>query len=118
MQIAHLIINLNTDQPEQMDSFYRNALGLEPIPEMGPSSFHLGPASLVLDTHSDVHGRAAQPGRLLLNLWVDDLAAEKARLDAAGVSFIRPPEREEWGGLFSTFLDPDGNYLQLMEFKP
>ncbi len=40
------------------------------------------------------------------------------RLLARGVTFIRDPEREPWGGVITTFLDPDGNYLQLIEFKP
>ncbi len=39
-------------------------------------------------------------------------------LAAAGVQFIREPEREEWGGLITTMLDPDGNYVQLISFKP
>ena len=31
-----------------------------------------------------------------------------------GVEFIREPEREDWGGWIATFLDPDGNVLQLL----
>jgi catechol 2,3-dioxygenase-like lactoylglutathione lyase family enzyme len=49
---------------------------------------------------------------------VDDIAAEEARLEALGVTFIRKQGREDWGGVISTFLDPDGNYGQLIEFKP
>ena len=54
---------------------------------------------------------------MLINMFVDDLGAEHQRLLAKGVTFIRDPERD-LHGLFATFLDPDGNYLQLVEFTP
>jgi predicted enzyme related to lactoylglutathione lyase len=34
------------------------------------------------------------------------------------VKFIREKGTEYWGGVISTFNDPDGNTIQLMEFKP
>ena len=34
----------------------------------------------------------------------------------AGVTFTRPPEAEDWGGQVASFLDPDGNLIQLMQF--
>ena len=55
---------------------------------------------------------------MLINFFVDDLAAEQARLEGLGVKFIRTAGREEWGGVISTFLDPDGNYCQLIQFRP
>lgn len=53
-----------------------------------------------------------------MNLFVNDVAAEQARLEKQGVQFIRSQGREFWGGIISTFIDPDGNYAQLIEFKP
>ena len=53
--------------------------------------------------------------RMLLNLIVPDLATGHERLLAAGVECLREPAREEWGGLITTFLDPDGNYVQLVQ---
>ena len=40
------------------------------------------------------------------------------QLEAKDVNLIRSAAREEWGGVISTFLDPDGNYCQLIEFRP
>ena len=60
---------------------------------------------------------AKEPQRALINFMVEDLKAEQSRLKAAGVQFIREEGKEEWGGTISTFLDPDGNYCQLVEFK-
>jgi predicted enzyme related to lactoylglutathione lyase len=78
----------------------------------------MGAAELVFDSHSEVSGRSSQPARILLNLFVDDLAAEQKRIEAQGVKFLRSAGREYWGGVISTFEDLDGNYIQLIEFKP
>lgn len=55
---------------------------------------------------------------MLIDFFVDDLKAEQARLESRGVKFIRKEGKEYWGGVISTFLDPDGNYCQLIEYKP
>ncbi len=55
---------------------------------------------------------------MLINFFVDDLKAEQERLEKQDVTFIRSAGREPWGGVISTFQDPDGNYCQLIEFKP
>ena len=54
----------------------------------------------------------------LPHFFVEDLASEQERLKAKAVKFVREAGREEWGGVISTFLDPDGNYVQLIEYKP
>ena len=53
---------------------------------------------------------------MLVDLVVDDVGAERARLEAQGVEFIRREGKEEWGGTISTFLDPDGDYCQLVQY--
>jgi len=55
---------------------------------------------------------------MLLNFFVEDLAAEQARLEGHGVEFVRKAGKEYWGGVISTFVDPDGNYCQLIEYQP
>ena len=116
MQVEQLIININSEQPEALREWYADVLELTPAAFPG-GAFDVGGAQLIFDGHSEVHGKAAEPQRVLINFFVDDLAAERERLLAKGVEFIREPEREEWGGLITTFLDPDGNYLQFIEFK-
>ena len=53
----------------------------------------------------------------MVNLGVDDIHREYNALREKGVQFIRPPEREHWGGWVSTFSDPDGNTVQLMQLS-
>ena len=119
MHVNQIIININSEQPGVLLAFYRDVVGLPPHPDSNrESTLIAGGAELVFDSHSAVHGRAPQPQRILLNLFVDDLAAEQARIEAAGVTFIRSAGREFWGGVISTFADPDGNYCQLIAFRP
>jgi predicted enzyme related to lactoylglutathione lyase len=111
-------INLTSDDPRRLIEFYRDVVQLPLNEQMGEGAFDVGGAALLIDGHSEVSGRAKEPARVLINFFVDDLAAEQQRLEQRGVQFIRTAGREYWGGVISTFLDPDGNYLQLIEFRP
>jgi predicted enzyme related to lactoylglutathione lyase len=115
MQVQSFILNITSEQPEAMIAFYRDVLHLPLNPAVGEGAFQAGGATLIFDGHSQTKGTAREPQRCLIDFTVEDLMAEKARREAAGARFIREPAREYWGGLISTFLDPDGNYLQLIE---
>ena len=118
MKVTNLVINLTSENPDRLRGFYRNVVGLEPNPDMGDDAFHAGGATLAIDGHSETRGSAKEPQRVLIDLFVDNLKAEQERLEAQGVKFIRSAGKEYWGGTISTFLDPDGNYCQIIEYKP
>jgi predicted enzyme related to lactoylglutathione lyase len=118
VKVNTFILNITTDQPEKMNAFYKDVVQLPTRDDMGETAFDIAGGALVFDTHSETHGPAKEPQRALVNFMVDDLAAEQARLEVQGVKFIRTAGREYWGGVISTFLDPDGNYCQLIEFRP
>jgi predicted enzyme related to lactoylglutathione lyase len=117
MQPTGFGIILTSDEPGRLSTFYRDVVGLTNIPEMGEHAYGLGGATLFIDGHSETKGPAKEPQRYIPGMFVDDLKAEQARLEAAGVRFVRKEGREEWGGVISTFVDPDGNYMQLIEVK-
>ena len=105
-------------EPDRLRSFYRDVVGLsDDFPQLG-NPFIADTTSIYIGAHSDVQGPAKEPARVLLNVFVDDLAAEQRRMEAAGARFIRSAGKEAWGGSISTFVDPDGAYSQLIEFKP
>lgn len=93
--------------------WYENVIGVEFDPATGTAE--LGGVHFGIASHSLVHAPAAEPHRLLLSFSTDDIQRDHAALVAKGVEFVRPPEQEPWGGLIATFVDPDGNYLQMME---
>lgn len=117
MEVTSFNINITTDDPARLVSFYRDVVGL-PLNDRG-DAFLVGPeAQILIDGHSETKGRAKEPQRVLINMFVADIAKEQARLEAQGVKFIRDQGKEYWGGIISTFQDPDGNYLQLIEYRP
>ncbi len=118
MQVNSFLINVTSKDPARLKDFYANTVGLPLNPDMGEGAMMAGPTPFLVDGHDGVTGPAKEPARMLLDFFVDDLAAEQKRLEAAGVKFIRTAGKEEWGGVISTFLDPDGNYCQLIEYKP
>jgi predicted enzyme related to lactoylglutathione lyase len=105
-----------TDDLERLVAFYRDVLGLTPH-SVRPHfvAFKWGEMRLSLGRHAQVSGPAKDPYRIMINLGVADIHRTYATLVARGVTFIRPPEREHWGGWVATFRDPDGNILQLLQ---
>lgn len=101
---------------EALADFYAVTLGL-PVRRRKPGfvNFAWGDVRLTISVHEGVGGQAADPLRIMLNLATDDIVTDHARLSAAGVAFSRPPEQEPWGGWIATFVDPDGNVVQLLQ---
>jgi predicted enzyme related to lactoylglutathione lyase len=118
VNVTSFNVNVTSENAERLGAFYRDVVGLQTNPQIGENAFDVAGAAFLIDGHSETKGQAKEPQRVLINFFVEDLAAEQARLEAQGVKFIRTAGKEYWGGVISTFLDPDGNYAQLIEFKP
>jgi catechol 2,3-dioxygenase-like lactoylglutathione lyase family enzyme len=106
-------ILLGTTRPAELREWYRKALAPE---HEGDGPIDLGGVLLVIDQRDDVDAKNNEPGRFILNFHVDDFDAVEARLRAAGVDWLAPAE-DRPAGRFGTFVDPDGNYLQIIQFK-
>jgi predicted enzyme related to lactoylglutathione lyase len=53
----------------------------------------------------------------MVGLLTDDIAADCARIKAAGTEFIEEPNEQPGGGMWlATFKDPEGNLVQLFQF--
>src|SRR5437867_2919583 len=116
MNVDELIINVNSEQPEEMIAFYRDVVGLATNPDIAPGAFAVGSTTFLIEGHSEIKGSTKEPQRVLMNFVVQELASEQERLEAQGVTFTRKAADEPGVGLFSTFIDPDGNYCQLIQF--
>jgi predicted enzyme related to lactoylglutathione lyase len=114
--LAGVLIWTEAGRFEEMARFYRDRLGLTPrTTKPDFINFDWAGVRLSVSVHDRVRGPSADPLRIMVNLAVSDITGAYRRLSAAGVVFTRAPEREEWGGQVATFLDPDGNILQLIQ---
>jgi catechol 2,3-dioxygenase-like lactoylglutathione lyase family enzyme len=107
---------LATRDAERLGAWYRDAFGVEPDHD---GFLHFGGTSILIDTRDDVAAGTAEPGRVICNYEVDDIAAAARHLDGMGVSWVAPVEyREDAGAWFGTVADPDGNLVQLIQLTP
>ncbi len=119
--LAGVIIWSAPDRFAAMRDFYLDVLGLPPRTQRDDfvsfdwGASHTRAPRLTITVHSHVEGRARDPLRVMVNLEVADIAAVHARLVEHGVRFLRPPEREHFGGWVATLEDPDGNLVQLLQ---
>ena len=117
--MAGVLIWTERERFDAMARFYRDQLGLTPRTSKPDFiNFDWGGVRLSVSVHDRVFGDEQgsvpdhdQSGRRRRR-------AAHARLTRAGVVFTRPPEAEDWGGQVASFLDPDGNLVQLFQLPP
>jgi predicted enzyme related to lactoylglutathione lyase len=103
---------VGSSRVEYMKSWYRRAFDVK---ENDMGAFEFGPVQLFVETHSEVEGNAEDPARVIINLNVDDCRALAAHLRELGTRFVRNVEQEPFG-LIATVADPDGNYIQIIQW--
>ena len=97
--------------------FYRDTLGLKisiETPGFVVFGDPTGP-SFALGTHSEVKGKNNDPARHMVGFLTDDIEAEVAGLKSKGVEFVSDPEKFDQVTV-ATLKDPEGNYVQLLQF--
>lgn len=105
------------DIQKRLLPFYRDVLGLTvsvDTPEFVVFGNPQGPA-VTLGTHSDVKGNNSDPARHMVGLATDDVAGDFERLKSKGVQFLGDPKKFD-NVTVATFTDPEGNYVQLIQF--
>jgi predicted enzyme related to lactoylglutathione lyase len=103
---------LGSDDPARLSAWYRAAFA----PSAGAGTvLRVGGTRLIFDRRDDLGQRTREPGRILINFYVQDISAVAAHLEAlGGTRWIRPVE--QFGpGRIATVEDPVGNYVQIVE---
>lgn len=113
-------ILLGTTNPRRLRDWYTAAFAGEGegFSEVSPTMFAatFGDVAVLIDGRTDVGDKNPEPGRVILNFHVEDARATADRLNSLGVTWLVELEERE-GGLFGTLVDPDGNYLQIIQLR-
>ena len=72
---------------------------------------------LLIDTRDDISATNPEPGRTIINFDVADARAVVDRMQALGTTWVAELEDRD-GSLFATALDPDGNFVQIIQMSP
>ena len=105
-------ITLESRAPDRAAAWYRRALGLADADPL----LTAGGVELRFTLRTSDAPNTVEAARIILNFHVDDARATADHLKALGVTWLVELEERE-GGLFGTLVDPDGNYVQIIELK-
>lgn len=109
-------ILIGSENPQALVEYYTKLFGEPGFNDGGYAGWKFGDGFVSIGPHSEVHGKNAQPGRLIWNLETPDVRGEFAKLKDAGAIVIREPYEMEGaeGYAIATLADPDDNYFQLV----
>ena len=118
-------ILLSSQNAQKLADFYAKTVGLKLTNEyeMGENNekgfeFTIkGRAGLYIMDHSQVKGRNKNPAQIIINIEVDDIEKEVARLKKGKVKVKQDIYHLEGYGYIATFIDPDGNFFQLVQVR-
>lgn len=119
-------ILIGSQSAKKLATFYRDKVGLKIVFEAemgdkGEEAYELevgkGP-NLYINDHSKVKGKNKGADRIIVNLEVDDIKKEVARMKRAKVKVIQDIYHVEGYGWICTFSDLDGNYFQFVQIRP
>jgi predicted enzyme related to lactoylglutathione lyase len=109
---------LASADPERLHAWY--AAAFEPAQDTKTNGYRLltfGGFTILIDRRDDIAGSNPEPGRVILNFDVADARAVARRFDDMEVTWKAELEERE-PGLFATAIDPDGNYVQIIQLHP
>lgn len=103
----------------KLAAFYRQLLRADPVGEGDYVEFRPGGAILAIVSSraaESMHGGTWPPGAnrsAILEFVVDDVDAERARLDLVVSQWLQEPRDMPWGNRSMLFRDPDGNPINV-----
>lgn len=109
-------VMISTMQSDALASFYAKVFDKPADMVDADNGFHgwqLGHGFLGVLRHSEMVGKATNPGRMMFNLETADVKADYDRIIGHGATSVAAPYAMG-EGLIATLADPDGNYFQLM----
>ncbi|MEV6320797.1 VOC family protein [Nocardia sp. NPDC051787] len=111
---------LSSTNPTRLRDWYATAFALKVDRTPGEPGYDVldfGGCYVLIDSRDDVGDINPEPGRVILNVDVEDARGVVDRIDDLGGRWLAELEDRD-GSLFATAIDPDGNYVQLIQLSP
>ena len=110
------ILLASTDH-KRLRNWYAQAFEPDETGEVGDYGvLGFGGFYIMFDTRSDIAAANPDPARVIVNVEGDDARAVTARLDNLGARWVAELEDRD-GSYFATAIDPDGNYVQVIQLS-
>jgi predicted enzyme related to lactoylglutathione lyase len=106
-------ILLASTDPDRLRAWYLAAFGVEADED---GFLDLGGVDVFIDHRDDISPSNHEPGRVIINLHVDDARTVSKHVDTLGATWLAQLEERD-DGRFATLIDPDGNYVQIIELN-
>jgi catechol 2,3-dioxygenase-like lactoylglutathione lyase family enzyme len=114
-------VRLVTDDLPALTAFYSTLTNTEPVTPFGPdyAELHTEGSIIALASSAAVKrfnnnaAEAAANRSAIIEFEVDDVDAERARLDDQVTAWVQEPTNQPWGNRSMLFRDPDGNLINL-----
>ncbi len=110
-------ILIGSEDPKRLAEYYSKLFGEPGWDDGGYTGWQIGSGWMTIGPHDQVRGPNTEPGRLIWNIESPDVKGEFDRMVAAGATVVAEPYDvggDDMEGRICTFVDPDGNYFQLM----
>lgn len=108
---------LASTNPQRLRAWYAAALAPRANEDVeGYGMLDFGGFYLMIDRRADIGEANPEPARVIVNFDVDDARAVAARIDDLGGAWLAALEDRD-GSLFGTAIDPDGNYVQIIQLS-
>jgi predicted enzyme related to lactoylglutathione lyase len=110
-------ILIGSEDPAPLIEYYTKLFGEPTWADGSYAGWLIGSGLVSVGSHSEVHGKSDQPGRLIWNIESADVKGDFERFKAAGAIVVREPYAfgdDENQADIATLADPDGNYFQLV----
>jgi predicted enzyme related to lactoylglutathione lyase len=117
-------VRIVTGDVPALARFYEAVTGLASVGSDEYVELRLAGATLSISSHSAVKlcgGDIAVPSMnrtVILDFEVEDVDAERARLESTVVDWVLEPTTRPWGSRSALFRDPDGNLVNLFARTP
>jgi predicted enzyme related to lactoylglutathione lyase len=109
-------ILIGSEDPWRLTAYHTKLFGEPGWDDGGYTGWQIGSGGITIGPHDQVHGKNAEPGRIIWNIESADVKADFDRLKAAGAMVIREPYSFEGApdAWIATLADADDNYFQLV----